>query len=188
MLLKRLSTLRLFLLTVIPASAMTMLIASMTISLAALATAPAAWADRDDDYQEGVVAYNDRRYRTAIELFQKSLHAGNSNPICMLYLAHSYSAQGLYQSALPIYKNIRDQFKGTAESDQAAMCVNRIEELISKGGQSAVQPTASGGNSSAAAAGTKDADPKKKEPGKAGKGSAGKAVKKAPGIRSKGAH
>jgi tetratricopeptide (TPR) repeat protein len=164
-----------------------MLIASITISLAALATAPAAWADRDDDYQEGVVAYNDRRYRTAIELFQKSLHAGNSNPICMLYLAHSYSAQGLYQSALPIYRNIRDQFKGTAESDQAAMCVNRLEELISRGGQSAIQPAAAGGNSPAADS-AKDASHQKTEPGKKDKGSERKAVKKTPGKQAKNTH
>lgn len=167
---------------------MAMLIASITISCAAITAAPAAWADRDDDYQEGVGAYNDRRYRTAIELFQKSLHAGNSNPICMLYLAHSYSAQGLYQSALPIYRNIRDQFKGTAESDQAAMCVNRIEELISRGGQSAVQPAAPGGNSPAADSAQDASNQKKTEPGKKDKGSARKAVKKTPDKQAKNTH
>ena len=100
-------------------------------ALLLMAAAPLpALADRDDDYQEGVDAYNEHRYATAVRLLQSALHQGYSNPICMLYLAHAYAAQGQYKLALPVYINIRDQFKGSPESEQAAGCVTRVEALL----------------------------------------------------------
>ncbi len=86
-----------------------------------------AFADRDEDYADGVEAYNRGNYRVANQYFLSAMKEGNSNAIVMLYLAHSYAAQGQYKLALPIYRNIRDSFRGTAESAQAAGCVVRLE-------------------------------------------------------------
>ena len=99
-------------------------IASLALLLSS--TAPAL-ADRDDDYADGVEAYNRGNYRVANQYFLDAMKEGNSNAIVMLYLAHSYAAQGQYKLALPVYRNIRDSFRGTPEAAQAASCVLRLE-------------------------------------------------------------
>ncbi len=95
--------------------------------LCTLAWSAPALADRDDDYADGVEAYNRGNYRVANQYFLDAMKEGNSNAIVMLYLAHSYAAQGQYKLALPVYRNIRDSFRGTAEAAQAASCVLRLE-------------------------------------------------------------
>lgn len=100
------------------------------VSLAALLTCifiEPAFADRDEDYALGVEAYNRGNFRIATTYLQSAIQEGNSNAIVMLYLAHSYAAQGQYKLALPVYRNIRDSFKGTAEAAQAGDCVLRLE-------------------------------------------------------------
>jgi thioredoxin-like negative regulator of GroEL len=92
-----------------------------------LSSTAAALADRDDDYADGVEAYNRGNYRVANQYFLDAMKQGNSNAIVMLYLAHSYAAQGQYKLALPVYRNIRDSFRGTPEAAQAASCVLRLE-------------------------------------------------------------
>lgn len=97
-----------------------------SLALLLSSTAPAL-ADRDDDYADGVEAYNRGNYRVANQYFLDAMKEGNSNAIVMLYLAHSYAAQGQYKLALPVYRNIRDSFRGTPEAAQAASCVLRLE-------------------------------------------------------------
>lgn len=111
-----------------------LVMASMALALAfslgllySLAMPGPALADRDDDYADGVEAYNRGNYRVANQYFLDAMKEGNSNAIVMLYLAHSYAAQGQYKLALPVYRNIRDSFRGTAEAAQAASCVLRLE-------------------------------------------------------------
>jgi hypothetical protein len=90
-------------------------------------TAAPALADRDEDYALGVEAYNRGNFRIATNHLLSAMREGNSNAIVMLYLAHSYAAQGQYKLALPVYRNIRDSFKGTEEAAQAGECVVRLE-------------------------------------------------------------
>ncbi len=101
-------------------------IATASLALLLSSTA-AALADRDDDYADGVEAYNRGNYRVANQYFLDAMKEGNSNAIVMLYLAHSYAAQGQYKLALPVYRNIRESFRGTPEAAQAASCVVRLE-------------------------------------------------------------
>jgi tetratricopeptide (TPR) repeat protein len=123
--------------------------ASMTLALAfplgllySLAMPAPALADRDDDYADGVEAYNRGNYRVANQYFLDAMKEGNSNAIVMLYLAHSYAAQGQYKLALPVYRNIRDSFRGTAEAAQAASCVLRLENPATFAAQKGQSQTA----------------------------------------------
>ncbi|MBP9093569.1 hypothetical protein KBI23_21295 [bacterium] len=122
---------------------------SMTLALAfslgllySLAMPAPALADRDDDYADGVEAYNRGNYRVANQYFLDAMKEGNSNAIVMLYLAHSYAAQGQYKLALPVYRNIRDSFRGTAEAAQAASCVLRLENPATFAAQKGQSQTA----------------------------------------------
>ncbi len=105
-------------------SIITALLTAVSLSLVLQGSAQ---ADRDEDYELGVEAYNRGNFAVANRYFLDAIKEGNSNAIVMLYLAHSYAAQGQYKLALPIYRNIRDNFKGTAEAAQAGDCVVRLE-------------------------------------------------------------
>lgn len=102
-------------------------LAALLAVLLSLTVQNSAQADRDEDYELGVEAYNRGNFPIANKYFLDAVKEGNSNAIVMLYLAHSYAAQGQYKLALPIYRNIRDNFKGTAEAAQAGDCVVRLE-------------------------------------------------------------
>ncbi len=101
--------------------------ASLAALLLSLTLQGAALADRDEDYELGVEAYNRGNFPIANRYFLDAIKEGNSKAIVMLYLAHSYAAQGQYKLALPVYRNIHDNFKGTAEAAQAGDCVVRLE-------------------------------------------------------------
>jgi len=106
-----------------------------------LGAAP-AWADRDENYTDGVEAYNRGNFRIATQYFLDALKEGNSDAIVMLYLAHSYAAQGQYKLALPVYRNIRDSFRGSPEAAQAASCVLRLENPATFAAQKGQSQTA----------------------------------------------
>lgn len=86
-----------------------------------------AWAAQEDDYADGLVAYQKRDYKLAGEKFWASITGGNNSAGTWLYLAHSYAGQSNRDLAIKTYRTVRDVYKGSPEAGAAIQALKTLD-------------------------------------------------------------
>lgn len=83
----------------------------------------------ESQYQSGLVAYKQKRYAEAADLFWQSITEGNSSAHAWLYMAHSYTAAGNKEKALDTYQQITQIFKGQPAEKMALAGIQKASRM-----------------------------------------------------------
>jgi tetratricopeptide (TPR) repeat protein len=82
------------------------------------------------EYDAGLVAYKAHNYRLAAQAFQKSVAAGNSSAIVLLYIGHACLGDGDKVHAIEAYRKLADKYPSSAEAQLAIQCLLRLDPSL----------------------------------------------------------
>jgi hypothetical protein len=85
-----------------------------------------AWQLAQSSYQQGVAAYNSKRYNEAASLMYESIHSEEAGANAWLYMANSYFALGQKNKAEETYQGITARFPNTPQCTMAAQALQRM--------------------------------------------------------------
>lgn len=83
------------------------------------------------EFQRAVNLYNTKRFKDAAAIFEQLVSNKQATALTWLYLAHARYAIGNRTGAVYGYRVLQKSFPGTAETGQAELCLQKIENEAS---------------------------------------------------------
>ena len=77
-------------------------------------------------YDEGIAAYNNGDYETAIDKLSKAYYYNTNNEDALFSLGNAYKQQGNYEYAVSTYEKVISNFPGTERATKSQQYINEI--------------------------------------------------------------